>query len=358
MLSRLLNARSLLWRQMRQRGESMKKGIWFATLGLLLAIMLVGCGEKTQEDIMSDLDSKLTEMTGYKAASTMTLETGNEPQTYEVDVWHQTKNYYRVALKNQNKDQSQIILRNDDGVFVLTPALNKSFRFQSDWPTNSSQVYLYESLIQDILMDPERSFQATEDHYVFQTNTNYQNKNLNTQEITLNKKDLSPAQVKIMNTDLEVLVQLDFTSFEWNASFNDGDFDMERNMTGAQMTEKPAMAEPTEAMTVHYPMYTPDGTEFDSSQTIEAEMGQRVVLQYRGEQPFTLIQEQSLVVPAATPMSVSQGEPVDLGFTIGVMTEESLMWSYNGVDFLLASATLDSEEMMAIARSVYGTHEK
>ncbi len=57
-------------------------------------------------------------------------------------------------------------------------------------------------------------------------------------------------------------------------------------------------------------------------------------------------------------MSVSQGEPVDLGFTIGVMTEESLMWSYNGVDFLLASATLDSEEMMAIARSVYGTHEK
>ncbi|TWI54040.1 LolA family protein [Halalkalibacter nanhaiisediminis] len=336
----------------------MRKAIWFAALGLLLSVILVGCGEKTQEDIMTDLEKKLTEMTGYKAASTMTLETGNEPQTYEVDVWHQTKSYYRVALKNQNKDQSQIILRNDDGVFVLTPALNKSFRFQSDWPTNSSQVYLYESLVQDILMDPERTFQATEDHYVFQTNTNYQNKNLSTQEITLNKKDLTPAQVKIMNTDLEVLVQLDFTSFEWNSSFNDGDFDMERNMTGAQMAEEPAMAEPMEALTVYYPMYTPDGTEFDSSQTIEAETGQRVVLQYMGEQPFTLIQEQSQVVPAATPMSVSQGEPVDLGFTIGVMTDESLMWSYNGVDFLLASATLDTEEMMAIARSVYGTHEK
>ncbi|MCM3761690.1 outer membrane lipoprotein carrier protein LolA [Alkalihalobacillus oceani] len=339
----------------------MKKAGWVAALTLLLAIMLVGCGEKSQEDIMTDLDGKLTEMTGYKANSTMTLETGNESQTYEVEVWYQAKNYYRVALQNQEKDQSQIILRNDDGVFVLTPALNKSFRFQSDWPTNSSQVYLYESLIQDILMDPERSFQATEDHYVFQTNTNYQNKNLSTQEITLNKKDLSPVQVKIMNTDLEVLVQLDFTSFEWNTNFNEGDFDMERNMTGAQMTEEPAMAEPSEPLTVHYPMYRPDGTEFDSSQTIETETGQRVVLQYMGEQPFTLIQEQSQVVPASTastPMSVNEGEPVDLGFTIGVMTEESLSWSYNGVDFLLASAALSEDEMMAIARSVYGTQEK
>ncbi len=347
-----------LFFQMRQRGESMKKAIWFATLGLLLSMILVGCGEKTQEDIMADLDNKLTEMTGYKAKSTMTLETGKEQQQYEVDVWYQKKSYYRVALQNENKDQSQIILRNDDGVFVLTPALNKSFRFQSDWPTNSSQVYLYESLIQDILMDPERSFQADEDYYVFQTNTNYQNKNLNTQEIKLNKKDLSPAQVKIMNADLEVLVQLDFTNFEWNASFNEGDFDMERNMTGAQMTEEPAMAEPQETMTVYYPMYRPDGTEFETSQNIQSENGERVVLQYTGEQPFTLIQEQSQVVPASTPMNVSHGEPVDLGFTIGVMTSESLQWSYNGVDFFLASENLSEEEMMSIASSVYGTEEK
>ena len=40
------------------------------------------------------------------------------------------------------KDQSQIILRNEEGVFVLTPALNKSFRFQSDWPQNSSRLFI------------------------------------------------------------------------------------------------------------------------------------------------------------------------------------------------------------------------
>lgn len=338
----------------------MRKAIWLLLTGLILTIVLAGCGEKTQEDIIEDLDKKLNEMTGYKAHATMTLQTGKEAQEYDVEVWHQVDTYYRVALKNEKKDQSQIILRNDDGVFVLTPALNKSFRFQSDWPKNNSQVYLYESLISDILMDPERTFTAGEEHYVFQTKTNYQNKNLNNQEIMLNKKDLTPASVKIMNADFEVLVQLDFTSFEMNPSFGDRDFDMERNMTGAQM-EIPTIAEgEVEEFVppVFYPMYEPQGTSLNSSQTIKTEDGEKVVLTYTGEKSFTIIQQRSQTVPAISPMNVREGEPVDLGFTIGVMTEDSIEWSYEGVDFYLASNSLDAQEMMAIARSVYGTHEK
>lgn len=128
-------------------------------------------------------------MKGYKANAKMTLQIGTEPQVYDVQIWHKEPNYYRVNLKNEKKDQSQMILRNDDGVFVLTPALNKSFRFQSEWPQNSSQAYLYESLVKDILEDKESKFSATKDHYVFETKTRYQNnKMLPFQEITLNKK--------------------------------------------------------------------------------------------------------------------------------------------------------------------------
>ncbi|HHY21800.1 MAG TPA: outer membrane lipoprotein carrier protein LolA [Bacilli bacterium] len=319
---------------------------------------LAACGEKSQEDVIGNLEKKLSDMSGYKAKATMTLQTGKEPQQYEVEIWHQADSYYRVALTNEAKDQSQIILRNDDGVFVLTPTLNKSFRFQSDWPKNNSQFYLYDSLITDILTDPERTFTTNENHYVFQTNTNYQNKNLSKQEIALNKKDLTPATIKIMNHDFEVLVQVTFTEFDLNASFNEGDFDMERNMTGSQMSEVPTMAGEQLELVVHYPMYEPDGTELISSKTLKTEDGEKVVLTYGGDNSFTLIQEVSRAVPASTMMNVSGGELVDLGFTVGIMTDSSVMWSYDGVDFLLASNDLSKEEMMSIARSVYGVHEK
>ncbi|WP_078592681.1 LolA family protein [Evansella clarkii] len=330
-----------------------------------LALFLTACGEKSQEDVIEALDKTLDELTGYKAEAEMTLQTGEEPQKYNVEVWYKHPSSYRVALSNEDNEPSQIILRNEEGVFVLTPALNKSFRFQSDWPENNSQVYLYDSLVNDILMDPERSFSATEDHYVFQTNTSYTNKNLNQQEILLNKKDLTPASVKIMDVDLKVLVELKFQEFELNAEFNDGDFDMDRNMTHAQLnTDVPALAEDSEedALTVYYPLYVPDGTGYPETSELETENGRRVMISYEGEQPFTLVQQKSKVVEASTPMNISRGEPVDLGFTYGAITKEgdtaTLSWTYEGNDFFLASRHLSDEDMAAVAKSVYGTEEK
>jgi outer membrane lipoprotein-sorting protein len=344
----------------------MKKILWLIMSVVVASLLLTACGEKTQEDVISDLERNLDELTGYKTKASMTLQTGEEPQVYDVEVWFKSPSFYRVALNHTEKDQSQIILRNEEGVFVLTPALNKSFRFQSDWPENNSQVYLYESLMNDILMDPERAFTATEDHYTFQTNTNYTNKNLNQQEVRLNKKDLTPASVKVMDAELSILVEVAFEDFQLNAEFSEGDFEMDRNMTGAQLeTEVPAMTDEDEAdeeFAVFYPMYEPQGTTLSKSEEVETDNGLRVVLTYDGDQPFTLIQQQSQVVEASTSIDLAVGEPVDLGFTFGVLTgdEESntISWSFEGTDFFLASDAMDKDELMSVARSVYGTHEK
>ena len=221
----------------------MSKNWQLLLAGLMLVFVLAACGTKTQEDVVKDLDGKLAKLSSYKADAKMTLQMGTEPQTYEVEIWHKDPTFYRVNLKNAQKDQSQMILRNDEGVFVLTPALNKSFRFQSDWPQNSSQAYLYESLIKDIIDDKQAKFTSTKDHYVFETKTRYQNnKMLPLQEITISKKDLAPISVKVMDSDRNALVTVEFTAVKFDASFDNSDFDMQKNMTGAQL-EVPVMGD-------------------------------------------------------------------------------------------------------------------
>ena len=37
---------------------------------------------------MTGLDKKAKEYTSYKAKAKMTIETGNEPQEYNVEIWH------------------------------------------------------------------------------------------------------------------------------------------------------------------------------------------------------------------------------------------------------------------------------
>jgi outer membrane lipoprotein-sorting protein len=344
---------------MRQEGvEKMRKKLLLIFTGLMVMFVLTACGTKSQEDVVKDLNNKLDKLSGYKVNAKMTLKMGQDSQVYNVEIWHKDPAYYRVNLKNPAKDQSQMILRNDEGVFVLTPALNKSFRFQSDWPQNSSQAYLYESLIKDILEDKDAKFSATKDYYVFETKTRYQNnKMLPYQEIKLNKSDLSPAVVKVMDPDRAALVTVEFSKMQFNASFDNNDFDMNKNMTRAQLG-LPAMAKVKDSsFTVKYPTAEIPGTKLKEENNVKIEDGKRVVLTYDGDKPFTLVQEKVSVKPAAaTPFTSTpvDGQPVDLGFTVGALTDHSLSWSVDGIDYMIASKKLTKDEMIEVAGSVQG----
>lgn len=340
----------------------MRKTLWVCVCFVLLTAVLVACGEKSQEEVVQELDKKLQEMDTYKANATMTLVTGEEPRTYDVEIWHmqnEKNKYYKVNLQNENEKQNQMIIRNDDGVFVLTPALNKSFRFQSDWPNNNSQVYLYESLISDILMDADRTFAAHEGNYVFETKTNYQNKHLNHQEIVIDAKTLHPHTVKIYDSDFQLLVTVDFTSFDEDVTFDVNDFDKDKNMAGAEAEmaattpeEKEEEMTSSHSFEVVYPSFEPQGTSLEDTQEETTEDGKKVVLSFTGDKPFTIIQQTERAEEVATSVPMGVGEPVDLGFTIGILTEDSLTWHDQGIEFFLASSELTKEEMTAIARSM------
>jgi outer membrane lipoprotein-sorting protein len=336
----------------------MKKRLFILMIGIVTLLVLSACGVKSQEDVVSELNKKLDNLTGYKVKAKMTLQMGEEPHTYDVEIWHTDPDFYRVNLQNAGKDQSQMILRNEEGVFVLTPALNKSFKFQSDWPQNSSQAYLYESLIKDIVEDKEAKFQDSKEHYVFETKTRYQNHQmLPYQEITLNKKDLSPVSVKVMDPDRNALVTVEFSAMDFNATFDKNDFNMQKNMTGAQL-DKTVMADVSDGeFSVMYPDAIP-GVRLVGEKEVSTEDGKRVVLTYDGDKSFTLVQEKATVLPAtASPTNVS-GDIVDLGFTLGALTDNSLTWTFEGVEFMIASNELEPEEMINIARTVQGNVEK
>jgi outer membrane lipoprotein-sorting protein len=336
----------------------MKKIVALLLIGLMTMIVLAACGSKTKEEVVSDLNEKIGKLKGYKAEAQMTLKVGEEKQTYNVEVWNKAHQYYRVELKAAKRDQSQMILRNDSGVYVLTPALNKSFRFQSDWPKNSSQAYLYESLVKDILEDKEAKFKETKDHYVFETKTRYQNNQiLPYQQITFNKKDLTPVSVKVMDTDHNPLVTVKFKNMDLHAKFDPSSFDMKKNMTGAQL-EVPVTANSGDKdFSVEYPLADLEGTKLVEENELSTDNGKRVVLTYGGKKSYTIIEEKARAVAASEPIDLD-GEVADLGFAIGSITDHSLSWTYKGVDYTLAAKDLTKQEMIKIASSMQGTPEK
>ena len=325
------------------------------------AVILVvsACGGKSQESVVKKISEKLEDVNGYKVEAQMTMKTGQEERNYEIDVWYKKgeNDFYRVGLQNAEEDSGQVILKNEEGVFVLNPALNKSFKFQTDWPDNSSQPYLYQSLVHDVMNDKEAEFSADDDHYIFFTKTNYQNNtNLPYQEVYFDKKNYIPTAVKIMDKDKNPLVVVEFKSMDINPVFQDNDFKQESILQGGKSEE--SVAKMMDDLAVMYPTETL-GAELVEKEEVELEDGKRVIMTFKGEKNFSLIQEKMTAVPTTAGfVEEVNGDIVNLGYTIGAITNNGIEWSYNGTDFFLASEDMTIEELIEVAVSVQGQEVK
>lgn len=326
---------------------------WKILVLVCIVFVLAACGAKSKEDVAKDLEENLDKLTGYKAKAEMTMNTGQEEQKYLIDIWHQKDDNYRVRLSNdKDEDGGQIILKNKDGVFVLTPSLDKSFKFQTEWPENGSQPYLYQSLAKDIMSDADAAFEVTETDYKFRTKTNYQsNNNLPFQEIFLDKKSLTPNLVRILDKDDHVLVEVKFTSFELNPSFAKDDFSMEKNMAAKDALKPVSGPGTTEVLEVILPEFTA-GAELVEQKDVILDNGKRVILTFDGEKNFTLVQERVGAIPAMNMPKEVKGDIVNLGNAVAALSNNKLEWSYEGVNYILASDELTQEEMIEVAQSL------
>lgn len=208
----------------------MRRISWMLAMVMCVTLLLAGCGKKSADDVVKDLSDVVSDLNSYHGTALMTLHTGDTPQEYKVDISYRKPSYYRIAMTNEKKDITQIVLRNDEGVFVLTPSLNKSFRFKSDWPNNQGQVYLYETLVRSIIGDASRQLATDDKAYVFDVAANYNSHALVRQKIWLSKSNYAPTQVQVSNANAKVVVDLKFDQFDFDAKFDKDSFDMERNM--------------------------------------------------------------------------------------------------------------------------------
>ena len=323
---------------------------------------LSGCRDMSETDVVGRLSSNLEESTSYLASGIMEVESEGEVHTYFVEIGFAQPHYYRVTMKNEATGNEQVILKNDEGVFVLTPALNKQFKFQSDWPLTSSQVYLYQSLLADILNAEETVFEPCEetDAYVFTIGADYHaNGELVEQVMRFEKKNLTPTLIEVRDAEGIARLTMQFNSFEWNNELGDNFFVAKDIMELAQeVMGEGAIASVTNVEDEQlYPTYLPNGSSLVDKTAIAVDHGERVIMTFGGDQEFTIIQE-SARVREASASEIITGEPIMVNGTVAAITNNTITWQRNGIEFFLVSNTLDRDELVIVASSITEAYEK
>ena len=322
------------------------------SLLLLLSLSVVtGCSKNSEQNVLKNMSKDINNSKGYILTGKLEVVNNDDTYNYQVTSAYKKGDYYRISLKNTANDHEQIILKNDEGVYVLTPSLKKSFKFQSDWPYNNSQVYLLQSIIQDIENDNKATMEKDKNNYIFTSTVNYpNNRNLIKQKVTVDNK-LTVKKVEVLNDNDIPKITLNVKSIDKSPKFGKNYFEIEDIMSTFEDTDTKDTKQTSSIDDIIYPLVVPEGTKLKSEEKLTKTGGERVILTFEGEKPFLLVEETAKQEDELT-IIPTIGEPYMFMDTIGALSDNSLTWSSGNMEYYLVSDVMNQEELVEIASSI------
>lgn len=327
---------------------------------LISILMLSGCGGVDKDKVINSFIDDVESSKSYSLIGDMEIYNDEDTYTYKMEVYYMDDNYFKVNMLNTVNKNKQVILRDKEAVYVVTPSLNKSYKFTSEWPYNSSQAYILNTLVEDINNDNEIEFEEKDDEYILTVDVNYPNNgDLKYQKIYFDKK-LKIIGVDVYDKEDILSITVKFKDVDYKAGLEKKDFDIDTIMESECINSEEDTNEVSDEVEsevtssledIIYPLYIPADTYLKEKETINTENGERVILTFNGAKNFVLIEESSLVNDEFETVPV-YGDPLMITDTIGVVSSNSLSWSDDNVNYYLASNDMSTAEILTVANSL------
>lgn len=312
----------------------------------LLLFSLVSCKGKDNKNYKEELISHSSEIKEYNLKAKMTVVKDEGETSFDIVVDYLKPNYYKVKLQNKNTNSIQVIVKNDDGVFVITPEMNKQFKFNSDWPLNSSHAYLYQSIIKDITNDNSTTIITDDSNYTIKSIVNNKtNAKYKTQKTTFDKKTNSPISNIILDGQDNPVVKVEFTGFNTSPKLKASDFNVETINTSIRLELSEGKTNGVLAECI--PTFIPTGYELDKSVIQE----DYTVFKYKNDANiYTITCVVTEVGKVLTP-SREFSDIIMMNDTLGFVNEKSISFFKDNLFVSIYNENFNLEEAALIANS-------
>ncbi len=291
-------------------------------------------------------DETMQKMTSYRLEGNMEISSGEEFKNYAItSSWMKEgeDEYFKVSMVDKALNQEQIILKNQEGVFVITPSLNQVFKFQGEWPMNSPKPYLLQTMM-DVLKG-EHQTTKEKDGYLVAAQASYPSASqLVRQEIKFNK-EAKPLYLMAYDANDVAALTMEFTAVSYNEGFETGYFDTPKSSIETLTSGYDSLVE-----LPLYPMMV-----FDSklvASTVSSVNGEsQHILEFIGEKDFTVVQTEKQPSQELQITDVT-GELIEGLGLVGYYDGSRLTITNNQVEYSVYSEDLTPQEMMQVVESM------
>ena len=96
------------------------KKLFLCLAVIFCSLLITGCGKSNEKDVISNFKKMVDKSKGYTIKGELEILNNEDSYLYDVNVSYKKGDNYKVSLRNKINNHEQIILKNKDGVYVLT----------------------------------------------------------------------------------------------------------------------------------------------------------------------------------------------------------------------------------------------
>lgn len=313
-------------------------GVAILAIGLLFALK--------PKSFDKQFEKTMSNMTSYLLEGDMEITKGEDIKSYTLQVAYQKdeNELFKVSLYDKDLNQEQIILRNTEGVFVITPSLNQVFKFEGDWPMNSPKPYLLQSMV-EIMNQENTTIQKESGGYLVSSDVVYpNNKNFKRQEMMFDK-DAKIQWLQIFNQDNNPELKIVFHKVEYDHKLEESYFQapttLESKVSSSMISDADLPLFPSQVF----------NAKLTNKSTMSSNGVTKHILEFSGDSNFTVVQS-IRQAPSNTQTVLMPGQMIDTLDIVGFYDGNKLSAIYNQVEFTVFSDELGPEEMMSVIQSM------
>lgn len=323
------------------------------TFILFVSVLTVwGCNKPGKK--VDDFPEYVSNLDSYKLSGKLysMFPTGTKESL--ITVYYQKPDNYRVELDNSTNGDKQIILKNTEGVYILVPSLNKSFKIKSGWPINSSYPYLLQSISKDFVNDEDKVITEDDKNINVEMDVKmFENAAPSKQKVVFSKGSKLPTEVQVYDEKQNLVSRFVFLNFEENVKLEDDLFQKDPTMTSS--VEIYSQLEYVRVNT--YPTYYPINTELKEEKTIREGTIKTVIMNYHGDVAYTIVEE-FVFKNELEKIDYVDGDIYVTGDSVAVVNSNNITFVSGGIEYYIASNNLSILEMARMGNSLLNTDEK
>lgn len=304
----------------------------FMSLGIFVSCNITSSEPK---DVFSSYLDNLEE---YSLKGEMTLYKDSNEVKSNVSVDYLKPSYYKVTFSRNNGNE-QVLLKNQDGVYVLTPSLNKEFKFNSEWPDNELHVYLV-NLLWNKVKESNNTTYSEKNNKITVTSIISTPKYTKI-EIVYSSKDKKLESVSLYN-DTKKLVMLDVSEFNTSPNLTTNMFNPSLIMNEKTITND-TVNEAKFSISVASVF---DDTKLTSSKLTDAE----TILCYSGVKNYTIIAKKALMTDSLSFTSFSDFDILECGLLL--YSKNVSVFYLDDLEVSIYSNSLSIDDLDVIATNI------